>query len=274
MLPESDRPTITTGVRYARRDHARAVRTKRLFSKASAAGHLRRQRLLESVVLVNREVAGAIARRYVNRGVEVDDLEQVAYLGLVNAARRFDPDRGTDFLAFAVPTIRGEIQRYFRDNAWAIRPSRPLQDLHTQLLTVRPALTQELGRPPSTAELAGRLGVPCTAIEEVQAMDSARYYSPLSLESGANDPGAPSGAIRPLVDRLGTEDGELRRIDALATVLPALAVLSARERLILKLRFVDDWSQQRIGDHIGVSQMQVSRLLHTILATLKAQLST
>ena len=273
MLPDSGRSTTTTSVRNVRpSDHARAVRTRRLLCKASTAGHTRRQRLLEHVVLLNREVAGAIARRYVNRGVEVDDLEQVAYVGLVNAARRFDPDRGTDFLSFAVPTIRGEIQRYFRDNSWVIRPSRPLQDLHTQLLNVRPAMTQELGRPPSTAELAMRLGVSRATIEEVLAMDSARYYSPLSLEAGSSEPGASSGAVRPLVDRLGTEDAELRRIDALTTVLPALATLTGRERLILKLRFVDDWSQQRIGDYIGVSQMQVSRLLRSILDNLRTQL--
>jgi RNA polymerase sigma-B factor len=108
----------------------------------------------------------------------------------------------------------------------------------------------------------------------VRSGSHARYYSPLSLEAGTSDSRASSGAVRPLVDRLGTEDGELRRIDALTTLLPALATLSARERLIVKLRFVDDWSQQRIGDHIGVSQMQVSRLLHSILANLKAQLST
>jgi RNA polymerase sigma-B factor len=266
-------PTDTGRVR--RTDRVRAVRTKRLLSKASAVGPARRQHLLENAVLVNREVAAAIARRYVNRGVDVEDLEQVAYLGLVNAARRFDPDRGTDFLSFAVPTIRGEIQRYFRDNSWAIRPSRPLQDLHTQLLSVRPALTQELGRPPTSAELARRLGVSRATIEEVLAMDSSRYYSPLSLDAGAGEPGSSDlSSNRPLVDRLGTEDAELRRIDALITVLPALATLSTRERLILKLRFVDGWSQQRIGEHIGVSQMQVSRLLRSILANLRTQLST
>jgi RNA polymerase sigma-B factor len=267
MPTDTDRRARTT-------DRVRAHRTKRLLSKASTAGHIRRQRLLEDVVLVNRDVAGAIARRYVNRGVDVDDLEQVAYVGLVNAARRFDPDRGTEFLSFAVPTIRGEIQRYFRDNSWAIRPSRPLQDLHTQLLSVRPALTQELGRPPTSADLAERIGVSLETIEEVQAMDSARYYAPLSLDATSNDAGSSDGSpTRPLVDRLGTEDAELNRIEALTTVLPALATLTTRERQILKLRFVDEWSQQRIGEHIGVSQMQVSRLLGSILAQLRTQLS-
>jgi RNA polymerase sigma-B factor len=224
-------------------------------------------------VLVNREVAEAVAHRYANRGVGTEDLEQVAYLGLVKAARRFDPGRGTDFLSFAVPTIRGEIQRYFRDNSWAIRPSRRLQELHTQLRIVGPALTQELGRPPSSADLARRLGVSRAAIEETQAMASARYYSPLSLDGGANDSGTSDGSpTRSLVDCLGAEDPELDRVETLATVRPALTDLNPRQRLILNLRFIDGWSQQRIGGDIGVSQMQVSRLLHSTLAQLRTRL--
>jgi RNA polymerase sigma-B factor len=275
MPPESSRFVATTnGVRQMRTtDHDRAVRTRRLLSKASSVGGVRRQRLLQSVVLVNREVAEAVAHRYANRGVGTEDLEQVAYLGLVKAARRFDPGRGTDFLSFAVPTIRGEIQRYFRDNSWAIRPSRRLQELHTQLRIVGPALTQELGQPPSSADLARHLGVSRAAIEQVQAMANARYYSPLSLDGGRGDSGSPDGPLtRPLADCLGAEDPELDRIETLATVRPALTDLNPRQRLILKLRFIDGWSQQQIGEHIGVSQMQVSRLLHSILAQLRTRL--
>jgi RNA polymerase sigma-B factor len=276
MPPQSNRfvASTTKAVRPVRTtDHDRAVRTRRLLSRASAVSGVRRQRLLQSVVLVNREVAEAVARRFANRGVSTEDLNQVAYLGLLKAARRFDPDRGPDFLSFAVPTIRGEIRRYFRDNTWAIRPSRRLQELHTQLRIVGPALTQELGRSPSSAELARRLGVSRAAIDETQAIATARYYSPLSLDSGHTDPATPGGSpTRPLTDILGAEDPELDRVEALATIRLALTDLNPRQRLILELSYIDGWSQQRIGEHIGVSQMQVSRLLHSILTQLRTRL--
>jgi RNA polymerase sigma-B factor len=276
MPPESTPfvPATTNAVRAVRTtDHDRAVRTRRLLAKASTVGGVRRQRLLQSVVLVNREVAEAVAHRYANRGVGTEDLEQVAYLGLIKAARRFDPDRGTDFLSFAVPTIRGEIQRYFRDNSWAIRPSRRLQELHTQLRIVGPALTQQLGRPPSSADLAGHLGVSRAAIDETQAIASARYYSPLSLDGGPHDSATSDGSpTRSLINCLGAEDTQLDRVEILATVRLALTDLNPRQRLILKLRFIDGLSQQQIGEHIGVSQMQVSRLLHSLLAQLRTRL--
>jgi RNA polymerase sigma-B factor len=276
MPPESNRfvASTTNVVRPVRAsDHDRAVQTRRLLARASTVSGVRRQRLLQSVVLINREVARAVARRYANRGVAAEDLDPVAYLGLVNAARRFDPERDTDFLSFAVPTIRGEIQRYFRDNSWAIRPSRRLQELHTQLQVVGPALTQKLGRSPTGADLAASLGVSRAAIEETQALAAGRYYSPLSLDGGRTDSATSDGSpTRPLADFFGSEDPEFDRVESLVTIRPAVTELDPRQRLILKLSYVDGWSQQRIGEHIGVSQMQVSRLLHSILAQLRTRL--
>jgi RNA polymerase sigma-B factor len=250
-------------------EQERADRTRALLQTASIAGEPQRGELLNTVVLLNRSVADAVANRFAERGVDAEDLTQVAYLALVKAVRRFDPDHGHDFLSFAVPTIRGEIRRYFRDLCWTIRPTRRLQDLHTELLSLRPAMTQQLGRRPSSAQLADRLDVPRRAIDEVQAIDDAGYYSPLSLDVGGDHGDPMQGQLS---QTLGTEDPELSRVEARVTVLPLLAALRPRERLILKLRFRDGLTQQRIGEHIGITQMQVSRILQAILADLRARL--
>lgn len=255
------------------RDHAesrRSKETQRLLSEATNVDPDTRRSLLERVVLLNKEIADSVAGRFVNRGIELDDLRQVAYLALINAAHRYDPARGTDFLSFAVPTMRGEIQRHFRDTGWAVRPSRRAQELHSQLITLRPKLAQDLGREPDTEQIAACLDVDRALVEEVLAMDRCRYYSPLSLDADYTDgSGAPS--TRPLSEYIGTDQTELTRIEGRATIAPLIARLQPRERLILRLRFFDDWSQQRIAERLGISQMQVSRQLRTILTKLRDQ---
>lgn len=247
--------------------------TQRLLSEAINVDADTRRNLLERVFLLNKEVADSVAGRFANRGIEPDDLQQVAYLALISAAHRYDSARGTDFLSFAVPTMRGAIQRHFRDTGWTVRPSRRAQELHTQLITLRPKLAQQLGREPGAEHIAECLGVDRSLVEEVLAMDRCRYYSPLSLDAGYPDSSDSSGtpSNRRLSDYIGAEQTDLARIEGRATIAPLIARLEPRERLILRLRFFDDWSQQRIGERLGISQMQVSRLLRTILTKLHDQ---
>ncbi len=254
-------------------DAERGRRTQELLVEAAKTDGDERIGLLQQVVLLNRSVADALARRYADRGADPDDLNQIAYLALVMAARRFDPHRGFDFLAFAVPTIRGEIQRHFRDSAWAIRPTRQLQELHTELITLQPAMTQELGRPPTTEEMAERLDVPRTKLDEVRAVDNAGFYSPLSLDAAVQETGERRAAKRRLTDYIGAEDAGMDRVEARSMVVPAIAGLDERQRLVLRLRFYDELSQKRIGERIGVSQMQVSRILQSIFADLRKSLA-
>ena len=272
-VQSSDGPAPGRTVYRSAADAERGRRTQELLIEAAATDGDERTGLLQQVVLLNRSIADALARRYADRGADPDDLNQIAYLALVMAANRFDPHRGFDFLAFAVPTIRGEIQRHFRDSAWAIRPTRQLQELHTELISLQPAMTQELGRVPTTAELAERLEVAPDKLNEVRAVDNAGFYSPLSLDAAVQETGERRTAKRRLTDYIGAEDSGMDRVEARSMVVPAIAGLDERQRLVLRLRFYDELSQKRIGERIGVSQMQVSRILQSIFADLRKSLA-
>ena len=225
-----------------------------------------RRRLIDQVVELNADVARSIASRYRNRGVELDDLEQAACLGLVGAAHRYRPELGIPFLGYAIPTIEGEVKRYFRDCAWMIRIPRRLQELQRLIATTAPQLQQELGRPPIPDEIAHRLQVDLT---EVQRAISARgYFSLLSLDQ----PLDPAGDLR-LMDLLpGHEDPTLLEFEQADQLQPALNDLPSRDRRILELRFVEGWSQAAIGADVGVSQMQISRILGRVLDDLRDRL--
>jgi RNA polymerase sigma-B factor len=236
--------------------------TRRLLGRAAlVADPADRQGLFEEAVLLNQSMARALAQQYQRRGVDPEDLVQVAMLGLVKAVRGYSPGVERAFAAYAVPTIRGEIRRYFRDRGWMIRPPRSLQELNRDVRLAEPDLAQRLQRMPTTQDVASHLGVDADAVNE--AREAGGGYYARSLDSPLGHSG------RLLCDVLPDPEEPLELVDAVLTLQPALRILGARERGILRMRFVEGLTQEQIGHRLGVSQMQVSRLLTTILAKLR-----
>lgn len=226
-----------------------------------------RQRLLEQVVELNHEVARGIAQRFRGRGVEDDDLEQVACLGLTKAARNYRVADGVPFIGYAVPTIRGEVKRYFRDCSWTVRIPRRLQELQGKIAAVLPELEQELGREPTLEEIA--VAVDAEVAEVRQAEGARGCFTVLSLDR----PAGHTDHDLVLADVIAaTEDPQLHQFEATEMLSPLIAGLDDRDREILELRFVENWKQADIGQKLGISQMQVSRLLTRILAGLRDSL--
>ncbi|MPZ65797.1 MAG: SigB/SigF/SigG family RNA polymerase sigma factor [Pseudonocardiaceae bacterium] len=226
----------------------------------------RRAKLRDELVAGHLPVARHIARRFAHRGEPQDDLEQVAILGLIQAVDRYQPDRGSDFLSFAVPTITGEVRRHFRDHAWAMRVPRRLKDLHVSLGTAISELSQRVGRAPTATELARHLDLPREEIfEGLEAASAYRSSSLDDLLTADQDTAALEGVV-------GEADAELDRVEYRTTLAPLLEQLSDRERAILKLRFFGGMTQSQIAQQIGLSQMHVSRLLSRTLARLRSEL--
>jgi len=225
-----------------------------------------RRRLQQEVVLLNLGLADGIATRYAGRGVDWDDLVQVGRVGLLKAVVGFRPDRGASFAAYASPTISGEIKRYFRDSGWMVRPPRRLQELHSDVRSIAPGLEQQLRRAPSAGELARALGVEPTELSD--ALVARGGYSALSLD-------APTRADSDLSlgDGLPDDSDPYTVVERAEWLRPALSRLTERERRIIGLRFVDALTQEQIGLRLGVSQMQISRLLAGILRRLRDDLS-
>jgi RNA polymerase sigma-B factor len=234
--------------------------------RAQSTDEDERQSLLEQAIELNLPIAHSIASRFRGRGVEADDLDQVAYLGLLKAARSYRPDTETPFLAYAVPTIRGEVKRYFRDCSWTVRIPRRLQELQGSIAAARPQLVQDLQRDPTLEELAQAIGVQVSEVEAAIAADGC--FSVLSLDRPMDGESTAS-----LADTIADEeDAAFERTEAVAVLEPVLNDLAPRERRILELRFVEGHTQADIGAEIGVSQMQVSRLLRGILDRLRDQI--
>ena len=242
----------------------RSTRTAELF-EALAAGPSpdRQDDLREELVRLNLRVAHAIAARYRGRGVDEEDLQQAASHGLVKAVLRFDPAQRKDFLTYAVPTIRGEVQRYFRDASWTVRPPRRIQELQWRVNACIDRLTGDLGREPSESEVIEDLDIDYT--EYAQAIRAFGCFQPPSLDQ----PVAGSTELA-LADAVAEEPREFEAIEARAVLAPLLVELTADERHLLHLRFVEDLTQQQIGDEFGVTQMQVSRWLSRILRRLRS----
>lgn len=226
-----------------------------------------RAQLADEVVLLNMGVAQSIARRYRQRGAEFDDLVQVAQLGLVKAVERYDPASASHFLAFAVPTITGEVKRYFRDYCWTIRPTRRIQEIQHAIAAREPELTQTLGRAPTVAEFAHDLGIDEEHALEALASDGLFNLVSLDVPAGWDDP------ARSVGDDVGEEDRRLAWVENHELLAPALATLSERERTLLWLRFEKGWKQTEIAAELGISQMQVSRLLSALLRRLRDDLT-
>ncbi len=245
----------------------RAARTRELLCSAIGADAAAAERIQEEVVLLNIEVAESIVMRYRNRGVPVDDLVQVACLGLVKAASGFDPDKSDNFLSYAVPTILGEVKRFFRDNAWVVKPPRRIQELQAEITTASARLMHSTGRIPTAAEIAAELKLQTKDVTEALAADGC--FSPSSLDRPSNT-GEDAGAS--LADVLGDTDPSFERAEAVVALRPLCSKLSERDQRIVYLRFFHEWTQARIAQEFGVTQMQVSRLLSRILKQLRAQL--
>jgi RNA polymerase sigma-B factor len=265
--PAHPRPPFphTTEARSSERTQREQQTAELLRRTANVTDDDERRRLLDQVVLLNMCVATAIVSRYRRRGVPDDDLQQVAYLALVKAARGYDPSTGNDFLAYAVPTMRGEVKKYFRDHAWGVRPPRRIQELQSRISLASSELAFELGRSPRPSEVARHLGEDLEAVTEALASDGC--FSPTSLDRTVGVEGDAT-----LGDLLGAEDSSRDAAEARVALGPVIRRLSPRDRTILTLRFFHGLTQQEIAQEIGVTQMQVSRLLTRILRDLRADL--
>jgi len=217
----------------------------------------------EELVRMFLPLAEYLARRFDRRGEPLEDLVQVASVGLLNAIDRFDLSREVQFSTFAAVTIVGELKRHFRDKGWAIRVPRRLQEVGLRVNAALPELTQELGRSPTIDELAARAEV--SPEEVLDALEAVQAYSTTPLEAPVGEEG---GAP---IDALGSEDSSIEVLDEWASVAPALTSLTERERRVLHLRFFRGLTQSEIAEEIGVSQMHVSRILSQALRTLREQ---
>ncbi|WP_210649905.1 sigma-70 family RNA polymerase sigma factor [Nocardioides sp. SYSU D00065] len=228
-------------------------------------GTLRRRALTDRLIETNAGVARSMAARYRNRGIDLADLEQVALLGLTKAAQRFDPDAGHDFLSFAVPTVRGELRRHFRDSGWMIRPPRRVQDLQARIANAQEELESQLGRSPRPTEVAAHLGEELDDVVEALAADGC--FTPTSLDANIGD------GTSSLGDLIGYDDRSMRAAEARIVLEPVIRMLSERDRRIVQLRFYEERTQQEIAEDVGLTQAQVSRVLSRILDELRTLLA-
>ena len=232
-------------------------RTHELFRKLKEDGDLDAR---EKLVMSHMNLVRFLANKFKNRGEPLDDLIQVGYLGLLKAIDRFDPDRGLEFTTYATPTILGEIKRHFRDKGWSVRVPRRLQELSAKVNQATDALTTELQRSPTIEEIATYLDA---SVDEVlEAMESSSAYSSVPLEGSGNadNDDAPS-----VLDRYATEDSALNFTEDRLIIEEALKGFSPREREVIDLRFLQGMTQIEIAEQLGISQVQVSRLLRRTL---------
>jgi RNA polymerase sigma-B factor len=247
----------------ADRPESRAAATARLLATRTTAPPGRRDAIDDELVRLNMPMAAGIARRYRGRGIADEDLESVAYLGLVRAVRGFDAARGHEFLDYAGPTIRGEIRRHFRDHGWTIRPPRSVQEAQSRISSCEEELYQELGRAPRPSEIIEHTGLDPDLV--VDALGASGCFTPTSLDRDVVD-------AETLGDHLGQLEHGYDVAEVRALLGPLVQKLTARERLIIDRRFVRGLTQAEIGEEIGVTQMQVSRLLSRLISRLRAEI--
>ncbi|MCE0487646.1 sigma-70 family RNA polymerase sigma factor [Ornithinimicrobium sediminis] len=202
-------------------------------------------------------LADSLAGRFRDRGESMDDLRQVARVGLVLAAQRYDPTSPVPFVGFAVPTVLGELRRHFRDHVWVVRPPRRLQELRPRVVEAQDVLAQRLGRLPTAAEVAEEVGEPLADVRE--ALSLATAYSPQRLDDSRTG----------LAETLVAHDVRVEEVDNRLSLRPAIATLPPRSKAVLRLHYFEGHTQQQIADRIGVSQMQVSRILRQSLAQMR-----
>jgi len=244
-----------------RREHTRLLFEDRL----TETDDIRRKLLFDEIVEINMRVSRSIAHRYRDRGESVEDLEQVAYFGLLKAVGRFDSSLGSDFLVYAVPTISGEVKRHFRDRCWVVKPPRRIQELKARIVGCTDMLSQVLGHSPRPLEIADYLEVSqCDVIEAICA-DSC--YTPASLDITVGTAGIPTRG-----ESIGETDAGFDRVEVRTLLRPLIRRLSRSDREIVSLRFCEQWTQERIAKHLGLSQMQVSRTLTRIMRKLRLEI--
>ncbi|WP_316522553.1 RNA polymerase sigma factor SigF [Kitasatospora brasiliensis] len=217
----------------------------------------------DTLIELNLPLVRYASARFRSRNEPMEDIVQVGTIGLIKAIDRFDPERGVEFPTFAMPTVVGEIKRFFRDTSWSVRVPRRLQELRLALTKAGDELSQRLDRSPTVAELATCLGVSEEDVVEGLAVGNA--YTASSLDSGTGE----EDSDGPLADRLGYEDLALEGVEYRESLKPLLAKLPPRERRIIMLRFFGNLTQSQIGEEIGISQMHVSRLLTRTLTQLR-----
>ncbi|MFE4308506.1 SigB/SigF/SigG family RNA polymerase sigma factor [Streptomyces sp. NPDC056891] len=221
-----------------------------------------------TLVELNLSLVKYAATRFRRSNESWEDIVQVGTVGLIKAINRFDPERGNEFMSFALPTVLGEIRRHLRDTCWSVHVPRRLQELRLNLAKANDALEQELGRPPTAAELGVRLHI--TEAELREGRIAANGFTSRSLDVPVDDEDGGPGL---LARRLGSDDDSFEKIENLEALKPLVADLSARDRTILALRFGDELTQSEIGERLGLSQMHVSRLLSRILGGLRTALT-
>ena len=217
--------------------------------------------LRDKLVATHLGLAHHLASRFTNRGESHDDLVQVASIALIKAVDRFEPERGVRFSTFAVKCIVGELKRHFRDRGWAVKAPRRVQELYLELGHDIDRLVQQFGRAPTVAELAAAAST--TEADILEAIEAGRNYRSSSLD-------APGQEGQTLADLLGSDDAEMESVENRSVLSMALSKLGAQDRLVVRLRFVDGLTQSEIAARLGVSQMQVSRLLAASLQRLRA----
>jgi RNA polymerase sigma-B factor len=222
-----------------------------------------REQLIEQYMSLVR----SLARRYSYRGEQLDDLVQIGAIGLIKAIDRFDIERGVELTTYATPNIIGEIKRHFRDKGWAVRVPRGLQELNVQLSRLVEQLTVQLSRSPTIPELATAAGV--QEEEVLEALESGRAYSSLSLSSGGGDG---EDDLDPM-ESIGTIEHQYEVSEDRAVLAPGFRALDERERMILQLRFFDGLTQSQIAQQVGISQMHVSRLIRRSLEKIRAEIA-
>ena len=239
-------------------------RTRELFRLYKEEGD---EEAREQLIVSHLNLVRFLASKFKNRGESLEDLVQVGTIGLIKAIDRFDPSRGLEFTTYATPTVMGEIKRHFRDKGWSVRVPRRLQELSAKVNQATDELTRELQRSPSVAEVAEHLDA---SVDEVlEAMESSSAYSSVPLEGGGagDDDDAPS-----VLDHYGVEDSELEGSADRMVLEDAIADFSPRERDVIRMRFVDGLTQVEIAERLGISQVQVSRLLRRTLRRIQEKI--
>ncbi|MBR2834583.1 MAG: SigB/SigF/SigG family RNA polymerase sigma factor [Coriobacteriales bacterium] len=240
------------------------TRTKDLFKRYQTQGDADAR---EQLIISHMNLVRFLANKFVNRGESLEDLIQVGTIGLIKAIDRFEPERGLEFTTYATPTILGEIKRYFRDKGWSVRVPRRLQELSAKVNQTTDKLTQTLKRSPTVDEIAQDLGV---SVDEVlEAMESGEAYSSVPLEAGSSDD---EDSVS-IIDRYGLVDTDLAATDDRLLVEEALAEFTPKEQEVVRLRFVDGLTQGEIAERIGISQVQVSRLLKRTLKRMQEKIA-
>lgn len=265
-MPLASPPYATPTTRTPRptTDRIAAKRAEQLlFRRYQRDGDLHARRDLIERYL---PLARSLARRYDGRGESLDDLVQVASLGLVKAIDRFDAERDLSFSSYAVPTILGELRRYFRDSGWALHVPREMQERVLKVQRAVERLSVELGRSPSPQLVAAELNLPVEDVVEAFAANAAYGTASLDTPLGSRDDDRQTVA-----ESFGATDGRFELIDGRVSIGPALRALPERERLILHLRFIDDLTQSEIAERVGLSQMHVSRLIRRALERVRAE---